>query len=166
VEILRAVDGDPILLGKVEADFFDHISGSPRAARELIHRLSRRLREADDRIVNDERRSAQAQEMGESTDSQTTVELVDNAYLTAKNSWLRSRLHGPLDLGDLPFVVGRVPASLEGRPPLQPNLKLDDAVPFRLSRNHFVIEKLLCARPPQQAWNDRQRTAHRRSFPR
>src|SRR5262249_40339420 len=26
-------------------------------------------------------------------------------------------------------------------PPLQPDLKLDDTVPFRLSRNHFMIEK-------------------------
>ena len=29
----------------------------------------------------------------------------------------------------------------EGQPPLQPNLKLDDTAPFRLSRNHFMIEK-------------------------
>ena len=29
----------------------------------------------------------------------------------------------------------------EGLPPLQPDLKLDDTVPFRLSRNHFMIEK-------------------------
>ena len=26
-------------------------------------------------------------------------------------------------------------------PPLQPDLKLDDTAPFRLSRNHFMIEK-------------------------
>jgi CRP/FNR family cyclic AMP-dependent transcriptional regulator len=29
----------------------------------------------------------------------------------------------------------------EGLPLLQPDLKFDDAVPFRLSRNHFMIEK-------------------------
>src|SRR5262249_29507518 len=29
----------------------------------------------------------------------------------------------------------------EGLPPLQPDLKLDDTVTFRLSRNHFMIEK-------------------------
>ena len=39
------------------AEFFDQIASSPPAARELIRRLSQRLREADDRIVNDERRS-------------------------------------------------------------------------------------------------------------
>src|SRR5262249_50780023 len=91
VDILRELDGGPILLGtggagqfigevgvvesrprsataraasEVEAEIFtpaeflDHIASSPRAARELIERLSQRLREADDRIVNDERRSS------------------------------------------------------------------------------------------------------------
>ena len=93
VDILRELDGDPILLGTVGAgqfigemgvvenrprsataraaseveveiltptEFFDQITRSPQAARELIQRLSQRLREADDRIVNDERRGGQA----------------------------------------------------------------------------------------------------------
>jgi hypothetical protein len=34
-------------------EFFDQIAGSPPAARELIQRLSQRLRAADDRIVNE-----------------------------------------------------------------------------------------------------------------
>src|SRR5262249_59144843 len=90
VDILRELDGDPILLGTVGAgqfigeigvvenrprsataraasavevdiftptEFLDHIASSPRTARELIERLSQRLREADDRIVNDEKRN-------------------------------------------------------------------------------------------------------------
>jgi hypothetical protein len=63
------------------------------------------------------------------------------SYLAAKNPWLERQLPAPLGLGDLPFVVGRGPVAREGLPPLQPDLKLDDAVPFRLSRNHFMIEK-------------------------
>ena len=51
------------------------------------------------------------------------------------------QLHAPLGLGDLPFIVGRGPVAGEGPPQLQPDLKLDDTVPFRLSRNHFMIEK-------------------------
>jgi hypothetical protein len=39
------------------------------------------------------------------------------------------------------IVVGRGPVAREGLPPLRPDLKLDDTVPFRLSRNHFMIEK-------------------------
>ena len=167
VDILRDLDGDPIILGTIGAgqfigemgvvenrprnataraaseveveiltpiEFFDQITGSPRAVRELIQRLSRRLREADDRIVNDERRSGRAH-------SQTAVESVNNAHLAAKNPWLRTQFHAPLKLGDLPFVVGRGAVAREGLPQLQPDLKLDDTTPFRLSRNHFMIEK-------------------------
>jgi hypothetical protein len=175
VDILRELDGDPILLGTVGAgqfigemgvvenrprnataraaseveveiltptEFLDQIARSPRAARELIQRLSQRLREADDRIVNDERRrSGQAHGTRKDADSQTAVELVNNAYLAAKNPWLQRQFHAPLRLGDLPFIVGRGPVAREGLPPLQPDLKLDDTVPFRLSRNHFMIEK-------------------------
>ena len=172
VDILRELDGDPILLGRVGAgqfigemgvvenrtrsataraasevevemltptEFLDHIAGSPGAARELIQRLSQRLREADDRIVNDERRSGRAHGTRKEADSQTAVE---SAYLAAKNPWLQRQFHAPLGLGDLPFVVGRGSvAAREGLPPLQPDLKLHDIVPFRLSRNHFMIEK-------------------------
>jgi CRP/FNR family transcriptional regulator, cyclic AMP receptor protein len=174
VNILRELDGDPILLGTVGAgqfigemgvvenrprsataraaseveaeiftptEFLDQIARSPRAARDLIQRLSQRLREADDRIVNDERRSGRAHKTRKDADSHTAVASVNNAYLAAKNPWLQRQFHAPLELGDLPFVVGRGPVAREGLPPLQPDLKLDDIVPFRLSRNHFMIEK-------------------------
>jgi hypothetical protein len=113
---------------------------SPRAARELIQRLSQRLREADDRIVGDERRSGRA-DRNTDAGSQKAVILVNNAYLAAKDPWLQRQFDTPLGLGDLPFVVGRVPVAGEGPPPLQPDLQLEDTAPFRLSRNHFVIEK-------------------------
>jgi hypothetical protein len=122
-------------------EFLDHIASSPRAARELIERLSQRLREADDRIVNDERRSGRAHGTRKGAESHTVVESVNNAYLAAKSPWLQRQFGTPLGLGDLPFVVGREPVAREGLPPLQPDLKLNDNVPFRLSRNHFMIEK-------------------------
>ena len=175
VDILRELDGGPILLGTVGAgqfigemgvvenrprsataraaseveveiftatEFLDHIASSPRAARELIQRLSQRLREADDRIVNDERRSGRAHGTRTDADSHTAVGSVNNAYLAAKSPWLQRQFNTPCGLGDLPFVVGRGPVAREGLlPPLQPDLKLNDNVPFRLSRNHFMIEK-------------------------
>jgi CRP/FNR family cyclic AMP-dependent transcriptional regulator len=174
VDILRELDGEPILLGTVGAgqfigemgvvenrprsataraaseveveilsatEFLDQIAGSPRAARELIQRLSQRLREADDRIVNNERRSGRAHGTRQDVDSKTAVESVKHAYLAAKNPWLQRQFHAPLELGDLPLVVGRGAVAREGLPLLQPDLKFDDAVPFRLSRNHFMIEK-------------------------
>jgi len=174
VDIVRELDGDPILLGTVgagqfigemgvvenrprsataraaceveveiltPAEFLDEIAHSPRAARELIQRLSQRLREADDRIVNDERRSTRGYGGQRDAGSQIVQVSDTNAFLAAKNSWLQRQLHTPIGLGDLPFVVGRRPDDGEEPPPLEPNLKLDDAAPFRLSRDHFVIEK-------------------------
>jgi len=122
-------------------EFLDQIAGSPRDARELIQRLSQRLREADDRIVNDEKRSGRAHGDWKDADDQTAVPSVKNAFLAAKNPWLQRQFDTPLGLGDLPFIVGRGVVAGEGLPPLEPDLKLDDTAPFRLSRNHFTIEK-------------------------
>ncbi len=122
-------------------EFLDQIAGSPRTARELIQRLSQRLREADDRIVNDEKRSGRAHGNWKEADDQTAILSVDHAYLAAKNPWLQGQFRTPCGLGDLPFVVGRRPVAGEGQPLWQPDLTLDDTAPFRLSRNHFIIEK-------------------------
>jgi hypothetical protein len=65
------------------------ITSSPQAARELIQRLSQRLRKADDRIVNDKRRSGRAHGMRKDPDSQTAVQSVNNAYLAAKTPLLQ-----------------------------------------------------------------------------
>ena len=66
---------------------------------------------------------------------------VGKAYLAAKNPWLQARLHTPFAVGELPFIVGRAPLADEQRPLLRPDLELDDTPPFRLSRNHFLIER-------------------------
>jgi hypothetical protein len=66
---------------------------------------------------------------------------VNNSLLAAKNPWLQQQFSTPLVLGERPFVVGRRPAAGEGLPPWQPDLELNDTAPFRLSRNHFTIEK-------------------------
>src|SRR5262249_24683034 len=120
-------------------EFLDQIAGSPREARELIQRLSQRLREADDRIVNDERQGGRART--KVADGQTAAQSANNAYLAAKGPWLQRQFHTPLGLGNLPFIVGRGHVAGEGLPRLQPDLKLDDTAPFRLSRSHFMIEK-------------------------
>jgi hypothetical protein len=174
VEIVRELDGEPILLGtvgagqfigemgvvenrprsataraasEVEAEiltpnaFFEQIAHSPPAARELLRRLSQRLREADDRIVNDERQKSRAYEEQPESGRQAVQLFSNHAYLAGKDPWVQRQLHAPLALRDLPFVIGRMPLVGEGQPVLEPDLKLDDAAPFRLSRNHFAIEQ-------------------------
>jgi hypothetical protein len=103
--------------------------------------MSQRRREAGDRVVDDETRSGRAHGTRKDADNQTAVKSVNNAHLAANNPWLQRRFRAALGLSDLPFIVGREPVAGEGLPPLHPDLKLDDTVPFRLSRNHFMIEK-------------------------
>src|SRR5258708_2223824 len=119
----------------------DQIAGSPRDARGLIQRLGERLRQADDRIDKVENRSGRARGSWRDAGNQTAESSVNSPYLAAKNPWLQHQFCSPLGLGDLPFIVGRRPAAREGLPPWQPNLELIDTAPFRLSRNHFTIEK-------------------------
>jgi hypothetical protein len=116
--------------------------GSPRTAPGLSPRLSQRLREADDRIAKVQNRNGRTH--GRSwggADSQTTASSINSPYLAAKDPWLQHQFCSPLELGDLPFIVGRRPVAGEGLPPWQPDLELNDTAPFRLSRNHFTIEE-------------------------
>jgi len=112
----------------IPTEFFDQIAGSPRVARELQRRPHENWQDAG---------------------SQTVESAVNNAYLTAKNLWFQPQFHTPFGLGDVPFVVGRRPVAGEEQPPYQPDLKLDDTTPFRLSRNHSlsrsVREVIVCA---------------------
>jgi CRP-like cAMP-binding protein len=121
-------------------EFLDQVVSSPVAARELILRLSQRLRKADDRIVDDERRSGNASENRADTVGGLPALRANNAYLAAEGRWLERQLQTPLRLDELPFVVGRRPVGREAPAPRQPDLTLDDEAPFRLSRNHFSIE--------------------------
>jgi CRP/FNR family transcriptional regulator, cyclic AMP receptor protein len=121
--------------------FLDQITGSSRAAREVIRRLSQRLRETDDRVVNEERRNGWVQEYRVNASRRVVGLPSGNAYLAARNPWLERQFHTPLWLGELPFVIGRRLVAGERLPPLEPDLMLDDIAPFNLSRNHFTIEK-------------------------
>ena len=112
--VRAASEGEAEFLNPTE--FLDQIASSPQAARELIQRLSQRLREADDRIVKDESRSGRANENLDEADYQTAVSSANHAYLAAKSPWLRRQFHTPLGLDHLPVVVGRRPIPGEGPP--------------------------------------------------
>ena len=115
------------------AECLDQIAGSPRTARGL----SQRLREADERIVKVANRSGRAHGSWRDGENQTA----ESSVIGPKNPRLQHQFCSPLGLGDLPFIVGRRPTAREGLPPWQPDLELNDTAPFRLSRNHFTIEK-------------------------
>jgi CRP/FNR family transcriptional regulator, cyclic AMP receptor protein len=106
-------------------EFLEQIANSPRAARDLIQRLCQRLREADDRIVNDERRSIQAHENGNIAGGHTVVSAANTLFLAANDPWLQQQLQARFELSNLPFVIGRRPTAQEGPPLRQPDLTLD-----------------------------------------
>jgi CRP/FNR family transcriptional regulator, cyclic AMP receptor protein len=61
--------------------------------------------------------------------------------LAAKYPWLQQQLQARFELSNLPFVIGRRPTAEEGPPLWEPDLTFDDIAPFRLSRNHLMIEQ-------------------------
>lgn len=130
----RAVsDGEIEFIGRTE--FLDQISRSPDAARSLIARLCHRLHDLEDRVVTDEQRLQPREGRGGLGDSLAMHDII----LAAETADLRRQLSEPFDIGTVPFVVGRAVLSGEPSASRELNLKLQDHVPLRLSRNHFAI---------------------------
>src|SRR5438270_3760430 len=97
----------------------DQIAGSPRTARGLNQRLSRRLHEADDRIVKVEIRGGRACGSWRDADNQSAESSANSP--AARDPWLQYQFCSPPGLGDRPFIVGRRPTAGEGLPPWQPD---------------------------------------------
>ena len=120
--------------------FLDQVSGDAALARELILRLSARLRRMEDRISAEAGPVAQRDKQGEAgavTIEQTAITLIP------QNRELRSRIGAErIRITNFPFVVGRVPLPEESEPPRSPDLQIRDDVPFRLSRDHFEIQQM------------------------
>ncbi|MDP2377333.1 cyclic nucleotide-binding domain-containing protein [Reyranella sp.] len=117
--------------------FLNQVSGDAALARELILRLSARLRRMNDRISAEAGPIAQRHKQGETgatTTGQTAITLIP------QNRELRSRIGAErIRITNFPFVVGRVPLPEETEPARCPDLQIRDDVPFRLSRDHFAI---------------------------
>ncbi|WP_454019168.1 cyclic nucleotide-binding domain-containing protein [Azospirillum sp. Marseille-Q6669] len=139
----RAVsDGAAEVLSPQE--FLDRVSRDASLARGLIQRLSIRLRTIEDKIAGDLLLSTREAETAENGAPSSEALTNDNEriLLTAGSDSLRSRI-GPssIQVGQLPFVVGRLPINGEAPPPRSPDLSIDDQPPFRLSRDHFMISR-------------------------
>jgi CRP/FNR family transcriptional regulator, cyclic AMP receptor protein len=119
--------------------FLDWVSNDPPLARDLIQRLSVRLRKVEDKIAGDLPPFAHdwlRNGVGRTASPDATISL------TAQTDALRAQIGAaPIHISKLPFVVGRVPAEHETKLSPRPDLLLDDEEPFRLSRQHFIIAR-------------------------
>lgn len=137
-----AADGEAEIL--TAGQFLERMSGDPALARDLILRLSIRLRSIEDKIAGDLAGFAPGRAPGAHDGAAPDMLIPDDAAisLAAETADLRARIGAaPVAIGKLPFVVGRVAVEHEARPARQPDLLIDDERPFRLSRQHFMIAR-------------------------
>jgi len=138
----RAVT-DVVVEALTTEQFLDLISRDPTTARDVILRLSRRLRHIDDKFAagalafpDDPRGNSDAHPATNRAEQTSAI------LLEAKTDVLRARLGAPaIPIDKLPFVVGRIHLEAEGVSPMAPDLLIEDNPPFRLSRQHFMISQ-------------------------
>lgn len=132
-------------------DFLDRVSSDPATARELIRRLSARLRDADNRIVEavqspgpatarppqgsaDDKDAAAPSPPADAGDDRPPL------TLAPASEPLQSMLgEGPVSVAPMPFIVGRPIGSDEKQGPIPLDLSIPDTPPYRLSRAHFML---------------------------
>jgi hypothetical protein len=121
--------------------FFESVSSNPDLARDLILRLSIRLRTIEDKIAG--HLLPFVHQDGPAAQSSIAVIAENSAIaLLAQNDGLRARIGAAaIHILQLPYVVGRVPVAGETEAPRYPDLLIEEEVPFRLSRNHFAISR-------------------------
>jgi CRP/FNR family cyclic AMP-dependent transcriptional regulator len=132
--------------GEIQAltarEFLDRVSKDARLARGVLLRLSVRLRETDDEVAHELLTAAHEHHPDgpDASMSRAVVERATTISLTAQTDVLRARMGAaPIEIGHLPYVIGRLPAPGEAEPALRPDLLLEDAEPFHLSREHFKL---------------------------
>jgi CRP/FNR family transcriptional regulator, cyclic AMP receptor protein len=137
-----AADGEVEVL--TARQFLERVSSEPALAQDLILRLSIRLRSIADKIAGDllpfplDRTKDGASQMAPDTGTAADVMI----SLAAQSAALRARIGAAsIPIAQLPFRVGRTPAEVETKPERAPDLQIKDEVPFRLSRQHFVITR-------------------------
>jgi CRP/FNR family transcriptional regulator, cyclic AMP receptor protein len=137
-----AADGEVEVLSA--AQFLDRVSRDPALARELILRLSIRLRTIEDKIAGELASLPQDRVSDDDVGEATALAIADRARmaLTAETDLLHTRIGGgPIAIGQLPFIVGRRILDDEAAPRRAPDLVVEDEEPFRLSRQHFMIAR-------------------------
>jgi CRP/FNR family transcriptional regulator, cyclic AMP receptor protein len=124
--------------------FFERVSRDPVLARELILRLSVRLRDIEDKVTGHS--FSQNGSLGGMSRAAPipSSENVIGISITAQSAALQGSIGGaPIRVTRLPFVIGRIPAEEETMPSQRPDLSIKDDLPFRLSRQHFMIGRTI-----------------------
>jgi hypothetical protein len=121
--------------------FLDKVSGEPELARQLLMRMSARLRDVDDILA-----SVYAAEggkeatRGELIEAPPQLEASPWATLAATTATARSFVGAePIPIVQLPFTVGRQRDPHEPPAALAPDLAIREPAPHRLSRAHFSL---------------------------
>lgn len=134
--------------GEVEAftaqQFLERVSNDPALARDLILRLSIRLREIENKVTGDLLRLTHDGFPDRAPEAGSDLAIAGDAAITlvADSDTLGGLIgKGPVHVSRLPFLVGRATARGESRPSHYPDLVIEDEEPFRLSRQHFTIAR-------------------------
>jgi CRP/FNR family transcriptional regulator, cyclic AMP receptor protein len=132
--------------GEIQAltarEFLDRVSKEARLARGVLLRLSVRLRKIDDEVAQELLSAAHEHHTDAPDASQpgAAAERAATISLAAQTDFLRARMGAaPIEIGHLPYLIGRVPAPGEAEPAQRPDLLLEDEEPFHLSRQHCKL---------------------------
>jgi CRP/FNR family transcriptional regulator, cyclic AMP receptor protein len=122
--------------------FLDQVSSSPPLARDVILRLSVRLRRINDKVAGDMATFTGDIHTATGRGGAPNTGVTDHGtiLLQAKTDALRDRIGASaIPINGLPFVVGRIALDTEDIPARPADLLIEDNPPFRLSRQHFMI---------------------------
>ena len=118
------------------AEFLDRVSTDPEAARELISRLSARLRDVDDRLVS-AIKGAPAKtnkSVAGGKSGPLVVKLAAGSPVLERQIGTEARA-----VAELPYIVGRPADKGEADSGIPLDLAIEEPAPHRLSQSHFIL---------------------------
>ena len=121
--------------------FLDRVIDEPELARNLLVRMSARLRDVEDLLTRlYATRGSEDARRGNLTPAPSAASGSPTITLAATTDRARSFVGvGPLPITRLPFTVGRAPDEGEAPPVVTPDLSIPEPAPYRLSRAHFSL---------------------------
>jgi len=138
----RAVtDGEAEVL--TARQFLERVSSDPALARDLILRLSMRLRRIEDKITGNLLLFAHDRSSDGAGETASDAVIADDATIGSPLRAMRCARGSARRLSCRQIAIPGWPVPVEGdaRPLRRPDLLIEDEEPFRLSRQHFMIAR-------------------------